>query len=122
MIQLLEQHSQPLLSFLPLLETNKIINREEQPNRKILVVFMVEKIPDQYAKINSIYQKFQDGFDQIIMTLHHYETPKEIPDKISNQNYAIRSVLADLNKTHHYLPKKILFNQFDVDTIFDKTF
>ncbi|CAD8208999.1 unnamed protein product [Paramecium pentaurelia] len=123
MIQLLEQHCQALLSFLP------CIIRDQQKNQPRRIAkqtnfgcFYGRKTPDKYAKINSVYQKFQDYFDQMIMTLHNYETPKEIPNKFSSQNYAIRSVLADLNKTHHHLPKKILFNQFYVDTIFHKTF
>ncbi|CAD8210570.1 unnamed protein product [Paramecium pentaurelia] len=57
---------------------------------------MVEKTPDKDAKINSVYQKFKDCFNKVIMTLYHYETSEEIPNKNLNQSYIIQKKLPSI--------------------------
>ncbi|CAK78300.1 unnamed protein product (macronuclear) [Paramecium tetraurelia] len=62
-------------------------------------------------------------FGQLIITVHPYGTPGEIPGKCSNNNYGIRSVYAHLRQSEpNFDPNKYFVTNFDVDTIFHKNF
>ncbi|CAD8211648.1 unnamed protein product [Paramecium octaurelia] len=106
-----------------LLKTLQNIQQQRIAKEIIMVVCMEEKTPEKETKIDAVFEQFKDCFDQLIVTIHPYGTPGEIPGKCSNNNYAIRSVLAHLQKNDpNFDPSKYFVTNFDVDTIFHKSF
>ncbi|CAD8133593.1 unnamed protein product [Paramecium octaurelia] len=106
-----------------LLKTLQNVSQQRIAKEIVMVVCMEEKTPDKESKINAVFEQFTSLFGQLIITVHPYGTPGEIPGKCSNNNYGIRSVYAHLRQSEpNFDPNKYFVTNFDVDTIFHKNF
>ncbi|CAK92135.1 unnamed protein product (macronuclear) [Paramecium tetraurelia] len=105
------------------LKTLQNVSQQRIAKEIILVVCMEEKTPDKESKINAVFEQFTNFFGKLIITVHPYGTPGEIPGKCSNNNYGIRSVYAHLKQSEpNFDPNKYFVTNFDVDNIFHKNF
>ncbi|CAD8191165.1 unnamed protein product [Paramecium octaurelia] len=106
-----------------LLKTLQNVSQQRIAKEIIMVVCMEEKTPDKESKINAVFEQFTNSFGKLIITVHPYGTPGEIPGKCFNNNYGIRSVYAHLRQSEqNFDPNKYFVTNFDVDTIFHKNF
>lgn len=89
----------------------------------IITVCLEEKTPELESKIKQIIENFESKFKELIITVHTYGINGEIPGKCSNSNYGIRSLFNHLKETCiNFKPEDYILTNFDVDTIFHKSF
>jgi hypothetical protein len=89
----------------------------------IITVCLEEKTPELESKIKLIIENFESKFKELIITVHPYGINGEIPGKCSNSNYGIRSLFNHLKETCiNFKPEDYILTNFDVDTIFHKSF
>ncbi|CAF4777103.1 unnamed protein product [Rotaria sp. Silwood1] len=91
---------------------------QTEVNRIIMVISFEEKTPEKKKKCQYLQDRFKDaGFEQIILTVHPYGLPNEIPGKCSNSNYGLRMAVNKINVADDDM-KNILVTTCDADSKF----
>jgi hypothetical protein len=71
---------------------------QTQAQQLIVVVGMEARTPEATWKAQVLKQKYQDCFEEFIVTIHPFGLPGEIPGKCSNVNYALRTAVRQLQE------------------------
>lgn len=89
----------------------------------IMVVCLEEKTPELDKKIKEIEKNYDGKFAKLIITVHPFGIPGDIPGKCSNSNYGMRSLYNYLKELDPSLNETdYILTNFDVDTVFHKNF
>jgi hypothetical protein len=106
-----------------LLKTLDSLAEQTAVQRLIVVVALEAATPDLQTKTQAISARYHSTFAELYITAHPRGAfPGEIPGKCSNQNFAMRVVVQNLQGSGRYNMDMLTGTTCDSDTIFHKRY
>ncbi|KAL4481580.1 hypothetical protein ABPG74_007669 [Tetrahymena malaccensis] len=106
-----------------LMNTLENLKEMHGSNQMIVAVGFEERTPDKDDKINQLKLKYEQVFEELIITIHPFGIEGEIPGKCSNCNYVQRQLVFHLQKTRiNFDINEYMLTNFDTDTRFQKNY
>jgi len=93
---------------------------QTEAKRITMVISFEQKTPDVDKKIEDLSKIFCNSFERLLVTVHPFGKPNEIPGKCSNANYGLRESVRVLQQEmgQFFDPTKIVVTTCDADSKF----